>query len=105
MTKKEAIKILSQRGWDGLPHGYTGGYVEALDMAIEALKQTQWIPCEEKLPETWKDILLSIGDNVYEAHLRESKEYFVTHRDTRFIRAEEPIAWMLLPKSWKGEIE
>lgn len=37
MTKEEAITILSQCGWDGLPHGYTGGYREAIDMAIEAL--------------------------------------------------------------------
>lgn len=44
MTNKEAITILSQCGWDGLPHGYTGGYREALDMAIEALinQQIKW---------------------------------------------------------------
>lgn len=39
MTREEAIKILSNRDTHGMPCGYTGGYTEALDMAIEALDE------------------------------------------------------------------
>lgn len=39
MTKEEAIRILSTRDKYGVPCGYTSGYQEALDMAIEALKE------------------------------------------------------------------
>ena len=38
MTRKEAIKILSNRDGHGIPSGYNGGYAEAIDLAIEALK-------------------------------------------------------------------
>ena len=37
MTRDKAIQILSTRDWSGMLCGYTSGYAEALDMAIEAL--------------------------------------------------------------------
>lgn len=46
MTKEEAIEILSTRDWSGMLCGYTSGYTEALDMAIEAL-QNEPTPCEK----------------------------------------------------------
>lgn len=45
MTKEEAIEILSTRDWSGMLCGYTSGYTEALDMAVEAL-QTDIVKCE-----------------------------------------------------------
>lgn len=45
MTKEEAIQILSTRDWSGMLCGYTSGYTEALDMAIEAL-QIDIVKCE-----------------------------------------------------------
>ena len=46
MTKEEAIQILSTRDWSGMLCGYTSGYTEALDMAIEALEmQNNCIIC------------------------------------------------------------
>lgn len=38
MTREEAIKILSSRDGHGIPSGYNGGYAEAIEVAIEALK-------------------------------------------------------------------
>lgn len=38
MNKEEAIQILSTRDAHGVLCGYTSGVTEALDMAIEALK-------------------------------------------------------------------
>lgn len=46
MTRKEAIQILSARDRYGVPCGYTSGYQEALDMAIEAL-QTEVVRCKD----------------------------------------------------------
>lgn len=37
MKREEAIAILKNRDMHGVPCGYTSGYSEALDMAIEAL--------------------------------------------------------------------
>lgn len=31
---------------------------KALDMAIESLKQNQWIPCSERLPEDGRPVLI-----------------------------------------------
>lgn len=39
MTKELAIKILSTRDMYGCLCGWTSGYTEALDMAVEALKE------------------------------------------------------------------
>lgn len=38
MTREEAIRMLSTRDAHGVLCGYTSGYEEALDMAIEALQ-------------------------------------------------------------------
>lgn len=43
MTREEAIQILSTRDRYGVPCGYTSGYQEALDMAIEALQEPKTI--------------------------------------------------------------
>ena len=56
LTNKEAIQILSTRDAHGVLCGYTSGVTEALDMAIDALKQTvsessqergKWVKAED----------------------------------------------------------
>lgn len=53
MTREQAIQILSTRDWSGMLCGYTSGYTEALDMAIEALQakdlQGEWIQKPHKV--------------------------------------------------------
>ena len=39
MTREEAIQILSTRDAHGVMCGYTGGYTEALDIALESLQR------------------------------------------------------------------
>ena len=46
MTREEAIQILSTRDWSGMLCGYTSGYTEALDMAIEALNVKEHDGCD-----------------------------------------------------------
>ena len=47
MTRELAIEILSTRDFCGMLCGYTSGYTEALDMAVEAIQakdeQGEWI--------------------------------------------------------------
>ena len=65
----------------------------------------QWIPCWYELPRVGKYVLISVKGNVYEAHLRESEEYFITHKSLQYIRENEVDAWMDLPKAYEGRTE
>ena len=49
MTREQAIQILSTRDWSGMLCGYTSGYTEALDMAVEALSSNaiQVVQCKD----------------------------------------------------------
>lgn len=113
MTRDEAIEVLTQIQYDEKDRVHKGWElwsaksprIEALDMAIEALKQTHWIPCSERLPEVGEDVLISVGSGVYEAHLRESKEYFLTHKTKALVAEWEVDAWMPLPKPYEGGTE
>ena len=124
LTNIEAYLIAGNPIWD------TDTIREAFDMAIDALenydgvadalngyaelyrklkekydnlkKQNQWIPCEERLPEPYDDVIISAKGYVCEANLRESKEYFLTHNARMFIKTEETDAWMPLPKPYEG---
>ena len=124
LTNIEAYLIAGNPIWD------TDTIREAFDMAIEELedcdgvadalngyaelyrklkekydnlkKQNQWIPCEERLPEPYDDVIISAKGYVCEANLRESKEYFLTHNARMFIKTEETDAWMPLPKPYEG---
>lgn len=58
MTKEEAIQILSTRDWSGMLCGYTSGYTEALDIAVEAL-QTDIVRCENcKYQDECEEVVL-----------------------------------------------
>lgn len=58
MTREEAIQILSTRDWSGMLCGYTSGYTEALDMAIEVL-QIDIVKCENcKYQDECEEVVL-----------------------------------------------
>lgn len=58
MTREEAIQILSTRDWSEMLCGYTSGYTEALDMAVEAL-QTDIVRCENcKYQDECEEVVL-----------------------------------------------
>ena len=91
----------------------------AYDMAIKALEQTKWIPCNEKMPEEHKLFGRTISDEVYVTFENPNGERFVKHFsfqngelssfDQRQIDAyyegSVPIAWMPLPKPYNTETE
>ena len=91
-----------------------GSCVEALDMAINALEQTTWIPCSERLPEEKQDVLLLMPHNMvvgfWEDVLSDGgRTWYANSGDGYFTDMDvlngydDPIAWMPLPDPWKEE--
>ena len=59
MTRKETIDILKNTI---VRFGRTNSktaYAEALQMAIKALEEPQWIPCSERLPESIRPVIVT----------------------------------------------
>ncbi len=79
-----------------------------INMAMEALEKTRWIPCSERLPEIAGRYLISRTDYdgvndkcvnlveimTFDPNNECSKEFFVMETD----------AWQPLPEPWEGEI-
>lgn len=58
MNNQRAIDRLTKH----LEWGWSKKTVDAIEMGIHALKETQWIPCSERLPEEEEYILLSFAN-------------------------------------------
>ena len=54
MTREEAIDILRVINPPRESKRIFDEFMQAIDMAIKALEEQQWIPCSERLPETHK---------------------------------------------------
>ena len=94
MTREEAIDILF-----GVIQANSEEENEALDMAIEALEQTRWIPCSERLPISPKFCLVTTdGSNgdVIDIALYMSDGWH---------KASEVLAWMPLPEPYRKDEE
>lgn len=108
MTKEEAIKILSNRDMHGMPCGYTNGYTEALDRAIEALKAQEWVPCGEKLPQYRKPVLVSTywGVRIAERDAVQENgtdDFWYLFLDDATAKPRYVYAWMPLPPDYEGK--
>ena len=57
MNNQQAIDRLVKH----LEWGWSEKTVDAIDMGIHALKETQWIPCSEKLPEKEDYLIITIA--------------------------------------------
>ena len=93
MTREEAIDILF-----GVIQANSEEENEALDMAIEALEQTQWIPCSERLPKIEENPVLVTTDgsngDVIDIALYMSDGWH---------KASEVLAWKPLPEPYRKE--
>lgn len=98
MTNKEAIKLLSQirdallasNSW--LP-STDNPIKESFGMAISALAEQRWIPCEERLPEEGQEILATTTDNAWGDVVIIRTYYKEMHKSV--------IAWMPLPETYR----
>lgn len=69
--------------------------------SFESSEQLEWIPCSERLPEMDEEVLVYLfGDSLYLAWF-DGDEWQTN--DFTVDDDERPMAWMLLPKPWKGE--
>ena len=96
MNNQQAIDRLVKH----LEWGWSEETVDAIGMGIHALKETQWIPCSERLPEDNTDVIVCFysgtvtemrywGNGIFEG---------IYDHSTKVI-----IAWMPLPEPYKGE--
>ena len=99
MTREEAIYLIKSMKYKAMPQE-----AEAIDMAIEALEQTTWIPCSERLPDIRDDVLFSDDVLVYDL-----TDFFVAWRtkdgwgsyDSNFDRDTPIVMWMPLLQPYK----
>ena len=96
MNNQQAIDRLVKH----LEWGWSEETVDAIGMGIHALKETQWIPCSERLPEDNTDVIVCFysgtvtemrywGNGIFQGIYEHTTKVIVT--------------WMPLPKPYKGE--
>ena len=72
----------------------------AIEMGIHALKETQWIPCSEKMPEDNTDVIVCFySGTVTEMRYWGNGIFQGIYEHT----AKTIVAWMPLPEPYKGE--
>lgn len=107
MTREEAIDILKNTI---VRFGRTNGkvaYVEALQMAIKVLEESQWIPWNsEKFPEESGTYIVTAYDGVtkrvtYAKYQKRLKRWELTGARAYW----RILAWMPLPEPWGGDAE
>lgn len=114
MTNKEAAEVLkriSEKLSRVIPLNDTAA--EAFKMAIEALEKEEWISCDERLPEDWVPVLVTLKKperlpawikarpenyfHIVDADVCENGEWTVNKKNVT--------AWMPLPKPYRKEGE
>lgn len=124
MTREDVISRFKEiRDWTEFPYFIT---TEMIDMAIQALEQTRWMPLTKRptteeereyykgwpdagddvvfdgeLPENNQEVIVSCGDDVRtDIFCKEDGGYHFECVDIRKVEA-----WMPLPEPYKQEVE
>ena len=105
MNNQQAIDRLVKH----LEWGWPEETVDAIGMGIHALKETQWIPISERLPEEEEYILLSFANYTgldigrYEKDGENDKFYPGDDEETYAHYGLIVNAWMPLPEPYREE--
>lgn len=105
MNNQQAIDRLVKH----LEWGWSEETVDAIEMGIHALKETQWIPCSERLPKEEEYILLSFANYTgldigrYENDGENDKFYPGDDEETYAHYGLVVNAWMPLPEPYREE--
>lgn len=96
MNNQRAIDRLTKH----LEWGWSEETVDAIGMGIHALKETQWIPCSERLPENAMNVIAQFSSGTVTELRYAGNGIFegIYDYSTKVI-----IAWMPLPEPYKGE--
>lgn len=103
MNNQRAIDRLTKH----LEWGWSKKTVDAIEMGIHALKETQWIPISERLPEEEEYILLSFANYTgldigrYEHDGENDKFYPGDDEETYEHYGLIVNAWMPLPEPYR----
>ena len=106
MTRQEAIAYIKKNCYGDWCEDK---WRDAIDMAIKALSEQQWIPCSEKLPESTNTVIVSVRDESgytsfdYTSHgwMTTDKEYWIVDDEIN----NYVVAWMPLPEPYREEGE
>lgn len=107
MNNQRAIDRLTKH----LEWGWSKKTVDAIEMGIHALKETQWIPISERLPEEEEYILLSFANYTgldigrYENDGENDKFYPGDEEETYAHYGLTVNAWMPLPEPYRQNDE
>lgn len=107
MTREEAVEVLNKYQCKTVGTVTTEQVDEALDMAIEALKAQEWIPCSERMPETIGEYLITVQTNQGKKHITTAGYYFDRLKEFGTFRRDgawekwDAIAWMPLSPAYK----
>lgn len=105
MNNQQAIDRLVKH----LEWGWSEETIDAIGMGIHALKETQWIPCSERMPEDESYILVSFENYTmpdiarYEENDEGGTFYPGDDEETYAHYGLVVNAWMPLPEPYKGE--
>ena len=96
MNNQQAIDRLVKH----LEWGWSEDTVDAIEMGIHALKETQWIPCSVRLPENAMNVIAQFSSGTVTELRYAGNGIFegIYDYSTKVI-----IAWMPLPEPYKGE--
>lgn len=103
MNNQQAIDRLVKH----LEWGWSEETVDAIEMGIHVLKETQWIPCSEKMPEDESYILVSFENYTmpdiarYEENDDGGTFYPGDEEETYAHYGLTVNAWMPLPEPYK----
>lgn len=104
MTKEEAIARIKDHI---AVHKYLEReaiyIIEALNMAIKALERDPWIPVSERLPEELEDVLVCTKSGYVTCGCYVNDYNYRCVDEDLFLNLGDVVAWMPLPKPWKGE--
>lgn len=94
MNNQQAIDRLVKH----LEWGWSEETVDAIEMGIHALKETQWIPCSERLPENAMNVIAQFSSGTVTELRYAGNGIFegIYDHSTKVI-----VAWMPLPEPYK----
>lgn len=119
ITREEAIKILEmflhkQCDLERTKFAYSQEEIwHAVKMATESLeldnnlsKDSKWIPCSERLPDTktkpYQSVLLQVGNSIVVGYVNSAGQWFVDTGDGWCSELDDkPVAWQPLPEPYK----
>lgn len=96
MNNQQAIDRLVKH----LEWGWSEDTVDAIEMGIHALKETQWIPCSVRLPENAMNVIAQFSSGTVTELRYAGNGIFegIYDYSTKVI-----IAWMPLPEPYREE--